>query len=215
MQPTEFYQNFLQSKYLVLLLAILAMLLGMPVMDDLAISRTIIGASFLFITIGILYGLKDSRHILILSLIGLLVVGFNIAEIETNKMNILSKVFSILFFSYVIVLFCKDIYSSKQKNNDILLGSICVYLLIGICFAWLYMILQMINLDSIIHQASTIPISKRIDFFYFSFITMATVGYGDIVAQSGFAKSIAITQSIVGLFYMTLMVARLVSIFNK
>ena len=49
---------------------------------------------------------------------------------------------------------------------------------------------------------------------YFSFITLNTVGYGDITPVSGFARILAVLESTCGLFYMALLVARLVSLYN-
>jgi hypothetical protein len=64
-----------------------------------------------------------------------------------------------------------------------------------------------------IHQGTNLPISKLSDFYYFSFITLATVGFGDIVAVNPFCKSVVMLEGIIGIFYIAILVARLVSIF--
>ena len=48
---------------------------------------------------------------------------------------------------------------------------------------------------------------------YFSFITLSTVGFGDIVPVSSMARMLAITEAVFGMFYVTLMIARLVSLY--
>jgi hypothetical protein len=50
---------------------------------------------------------------------------------------------------------------------------------------------------------------------YFSFITLSTVGYGDIVPVSSVARMLAIVEAMFGMFYMTLLIARLVSLYSS
>jgi hypothetical protein len=50
---------------------------------------------------------------------------------------------------------------------------------------------------------------------YFSFITLSTVGYGDIIPVSEVARMLAIVEAMFGTFYMTLLIARLVSLYSS
>jgi uncharacterized membrane protein len=55
---------------------------------------------------------------------------------------------------------------------------------------------------------------KGVNSLYFSFATLCTVGYGDIVPVSKFARLLAVMESIVGMFYTTMLVARLVALYS-
>jgi voltage-gated potassium channel len=208
------FKTLLRSKYLVLLISLLTMMLTFPLMDEQILGKLLFVLFFLFTLVGIFYGIKGNRNVLVFMLLGLFTFCINLAEIHFKQLDILSRIISIVCYAYAIILFCKDIYTSKQITTDILLGSICVYLLIGVCFALTFMILQLLNINTLIHQATALPIHLSGDFYYFSFITLATVGFGDIVAQTGFAKSVAMLEGIVGIFYIAIMVARLVSVFK-
>jgi Ion channel len=50
---------------------------------------------------------------------------------------------------------------------------------------------------------------------YFSFITLSTIGYGDIVPVSKLARMLAIVEAVTGMFYVTLLIARLVSLYSS
>ncbi len=50
---------------------------------------------------------------------------------------------------------------------------------------------------------------------YFSFVTLGTVGYGDIVPVSQVARMLAFTEAVTGLFYMAMIVARLVALYSS
>jgi len=50
---------------------------------------------------------------------------------------------------------------------------------------------------------------------YFSFVTLSTVGYGEIIPVSGMARMLAIVEAMFGMFYVTLLIARLVSLYSS
>ncbi len=212
---SSYFLKFYQSKYLILLIALIGMLLSFPLMEDILNAKLLFSLFFLLILVGMFYGLKGTHRLLVFMGIGLCALSINFAQLEFKNLDIFSRILSILFYLYAIILFCKDIYTSKQITRDILIGSISVYLLIGICFALMYMILQSINANTFIHQASGLPINTQSDFYYFSFITFATVGFGDIIALTPFAKSLVMLEGVVGIFYIAIFVARLITIFNK
>ncbi|MGE3318203.1 MAG: ion channel [Candidatus Berkiella sp.] len=208
------FTHFLLSKYLALLIALLTLLLSFPLMNDQSFGKVIFAFFFFFILLGMFYGLKGNHRIVLFMLIGTIVLCMSIAEIRYHQIYVWNKILSILFNVYAITLFCKDIYTRKQITSDILIGSLCVYLLIGICFAQLYMVIQAFSSHALIHTINTLPIYNQEDFYYFSFITLATVGFGDILAHTPFSKSVVMIEGQVGIFYIAIMVARLVSAFN-
>jgi len=208
------FNQFLRSKYLVLFVALLAMLLSFPLMNGQSLGKLIFAFFFFFIQIGMFYGLKGNHRIFPFMIIGFVVLGMTVIETQFQQISVMNKSLTILFISFAIFLFCKDIYTRKLITTDILIGSICVYLLIGICFAQLFMILQSFSLNAFIQTIGAQPISNQEDFYYFSFITLATVGFGDIIAQTSFAKSVVMVEGMVGIFYIAIMVARLVSAFK-
>jgi len=56
---------------------------------------------------------------------------------------------------------------------------------------------------------------RGVNSFYFSFATLCTIGYGDIVPVSGVARMLAILEAVVGMFYMTMLIARLVALYSS
>lgn len=208
-------QKILQSRYLILLISLLVMILVLPFFNELLLSKIILGVFFLFILVGISYGVHDRRHMFIFILLGLVALGLNVAAVGFKPLHIISKFLFIIFYLYAIALFCKHIYASKVLTADILLGSICIYLLIGIIFSLIYILIQAFTFNSIIYLTTNTPVTNPIDFYYFSFTTLTTVGFGDIVIQNGLGKSIVIIESVIGTFYIAIIVARLVALFRR
>ena len=101
------------------------------------------------------------------------------------------------------------IFAQTQVTKDIIRGGIAVYFLLGIFWACLYRLLlhfdpQAIAISNYDGEFSTI--------LYFSFATLTTLGYGDIVPIAWQARSLTILESTIGQIYMTVLIARLVGL---
>ncbi|MFM8304659.1 MAG: potassium channel family protein [Actinomycetota bacterium] len=87
------------------------------------------------------------------------------------------------------------------------LGAICIYLLIGIMFAFVYATIAALGPGAFFVQTDDPGIQT---FLYFSFVTQTTVGYGDYTAASDFGRSIATIEALLGQIYLVTVVAVLV-----
>jgi hypothetical protein len=85
-----------------------------------------------------------------------------------------------------------------------ILGVVCTYLLIGTFFAFVYAAVGAFS-DQAFFVTQTDPIS--VDFLYFSFVTMTTVGYGDFIAATNLGRMLAVTQALLGQLYLVTVVA--------
>jgi Ion channel len=86
-------------------------------------------------------------------------------------------------------------------------GVLCIYLLVGSLFAFFYGIVA--SLSSEPFFAQTAPETTK-NFLYFSFVTITTVGYGDLTAASNLGRSLAIAEALTGQIYMVTVVAAIV-----
>ena len=88
-------------------------------------------------------------------------------------------------------------------------GAIVVYILIGLMWAFLYHLTEIIHPQSFSFAAELVTDLKK-SLFYFSFITLTTLGYGDLTPVSSPAKSLAMLEAIVGQMFIAVLIARLV-----
>jgi hypothetical protein len=96
-------------------------------------------------------------------------------------------------------------------NVNRLVGAICVFLLLGILWAFAYSMLEIAVPGSFSGLAPGHDPRSDSSWIYFSFVTLTTLGYGDITPESAVARTLAYIQAVVGLFYMAVLVAGLVS----
>ena len=87
------------------------------------------------------------------------------------------------------------------------LGAVCIYVLLGLSFAFVYEAVGEIGSQPFFASQEG---GTRSDYMYFSFITMATVGYGDLTPQGGLGRALAVTEGVSGQIYLVTAVAALV-----
>lgn len=101
----------------------------------------------------------------------------------------------------------KGVRTEGAVTIPTMFGVLCIYLLIGMLFAYAY---------ALVGDAQSTPffaaqISADIsDYLYFSFATMTTVGYGDLVAATDLGRSVAIAEALIGQIYLVTVVAVIV-----
>ncbi|MEI7491544.1 MAG: potassium channel family protein [Bacteroidota bacterium] len=119
---------------------------------------------------------------------------------------------NIIFFGFVIMGMVKHLIDAKTVTIRIILESIIIYLLIGLIFA---MVISLI--DHYDSMAFSFPLSNdnssvgHLDtFMYFTFITLTTTGFGDIIPKEPYSRSLTIFIAITGQMYIAIIVATLV-----
>jgi hypothetical protein len=108
------------------------------------------------------------------------------------------------------------IFRSQQITLDVILAAVTVYLLIAFSFATIYNIAFQLDFRSFRLpdwiEAGSVEV-LRTEMIYFSLVTLATLGYGDILPSSPFTQMLAVLEAVIGQFFMAVLVAWLVGMF--
>lgn len=120
---------------------------------------------------------------------------------------------AIAFLIFVIARVLGYILSATEVDNETLCACLSGFLMIGLLWATGYILLGQLDPDAFnfTHPGQTMD---GFEAFYFSFVTLSTIGYGDITPVSRVAKMLCVMQAITGMFYVAVLVARLVSIYS-
>lgn len=92
-----------------------------------------------------------------------------------------------------------------------LYAALSAYLLAGLCFGLLYWVLEQISAGSFSIRGEF----SQTTAIYFSFVTLATLGYGDITPRAEVARGLAVLEGVGGQLFLAVLVARLVSLYSK
>ncbi len=122
----------------------------------------------------------------------------------------------LLFLTFVVANLLGFILRAPRVNSEVLCAGISIYLLLGVIWTIAYMLVG--SLDSTAFAFGVPPSGKPamagFNAVYFSYITLTTVGYGDITPVSNVARMLAITESMCGTLFVGVLIARLVSLYS-
>ncbi len=109
------------------------------------------------------------------------------------------------FAAPVIIL--RRILASPRITVRLVLGALAIYLLVGLTYAYLYSVIGAVTGQSFFVQTSS---PAAIDYVYFSYVTLTTVGYGDFTAATSVGRMVAVSEALTGQLYLVSAVALLV-----
>jgi hypothetical protein len=120
---------------------------------------------------------------------------------------------NMLAFAAVTWVVVHAVYAPGRITARRLQGAVVVYLSVAAIFAAAYGLIWELNPGAFTNMPATIGrLSEEAAMLYFSLATLTTTGYGDIVAVDPFARSLANFESVTGVFYVAVTVARLVTL---
>ncbi|GAX61929.1 kef-type K+ transport systems, predicted NAD-binding component [Candidatus Scalindua japonica] len=119
--------------------------------------------------------------------------------------------FVIAFLVFLIVVILSFIFNEREVTINVIYASIVVYLLIAIMWAFVYSVVESIHPGSFATGQAQIEAGRRL-YIYYSFVTITTLGYGDITPTTDLANTFSFLEAVTGQLYIAILIARLVGI---
>lgn len=213
-----------QESFLPLLIAISLLLILIPLFESVPVLFTIL-ASFALIT-GMLavYGDRWYRVGMAVFLAICLPLRW-IVLFWGNEFPLLmltSHAMVGLFFVALEYFVISRVVAHQDITHQTVIGAICGYLLIGVIFTFSFAIVTYLDPDAITIAGESLGTENATnmenhvaEFAYFSFITLTTVGYGDIVAVNRIARMLVVVEALAGQLYLAAFVARFVGLMSS
>jgi len=121
----------------------------------------------------------------------------------------------LVLIAFVVANLLRFVLRAPSVNAEVLCASISAYLMLGLLWTLAYWLVDQLTPGAFAFNTAMGTHSIRgFNAFYFSFITLCTVGYGDITPVSKVARMLAAMEGITGLLYVAVLIARLVSIYS-
>jgi hypothetical protein len=216
-----------RHRFKLLLTSLVGLILVVPVVLDLVPGRAravdavvVFGISTTALLAGTLV-FSDRRGALVIAL-GLLtsslLVEAAMALVWPEELALSHHLLRLVFLGFVIVELLRQLFRPGPVTFDTVSASLCVYLLLGVSWAHLYVMMGILNPGCIV---TTVPPAaglagaegepaQSLRMLYFSFTTLTGVGYGDLVPGTTTVRMCAVTEALMGQAYLYVMVARLV-----
>jgi len=127
----------------------------------------------------------------------------------TLALQVWAGAWSVTAILVICLVLLAQVFRAGPVNSYRLQGAIAVYLLFGVGWAHAYHLTGLLNPGSFNLPQGEIP--SVLDWVYFSYITLSTVGYGDITPVRPIARTLAIGEALTGQIYLAVLIARLVA----
>ena len=206
-----------------LLIALLLLFVLYPFLEQDVIEVRHVSVFFTVILIAGIYAVSHNPRFTIVTIVlaaGML-SGQWLAHFDQNPTAIaFARAFGFLFFLLTAAAILVDVLKSKTITGDKIAGAICAYLMIGLMWAFLFCLIEVLNPGSFLENGQPVAVTHTAfrqfavmnSLVYYSMVTIATLGYGDIVPKSAPARSLSTLEAITGQMYLAILIARLVSI---
>jgi hypothetical protein len=182
----------------------------------------IIDFFFLAMLLSAVYAVSDRRRIFYLTL-AVLACAFVSrvinALVDSTPMILATVGFHAILFTLTAIVILADVLKDERVTSNKIFGALCVYLMIGLIWTLVFILLETCEPGSFnglrnAEEASlkSLPQLESGTFSYYSFVTLTTLGYGDITPVSRVARSFATLEAVMGQLYLAVLVARLVGL---
>lgn len=209
------------NKFTALFYSIIALFAVSPFVPAGVIREVAIGATLTVILIATIYAVSNKQiNIFIALCLALPSMATALVYYLTSDHNVLisSYILRLAFFIYTTAISVTYVMRDEDVGEDTIYGSICVYFLIGMTWAHIFALLELVQHGSFSGDLLYVALEDKYtsnfisSFFYYSFVTLTTLGYGDMTPVSLPAKTFAILEAVFGQLYLTILVARLIGL---
>ena len=209
----DFTKPYQRRRYAILFYTLLATMVAAPVLSALKWSRSLFES---FVAASLLAGIMPvvtvkSRRLLVIVAILAYVARPLAVWLGHRVLSSMALGIWTLIGLLAAVAALRFAMSATKVDAEHLYAALSAYLLAGTCFGLLYWVLEQISPSAFVFSGEFSQTSA----IYFSFVTLATLGYGDIAPRADIARGLAILEGVGGQLFLAVLVARLVSLYSK
>ena len=203
-----------QNNFYYLFVALLLLIFFVPVATDLklfsdAAIRAIGTSTVLAVGVWSFQGCRRAFLAGMLLAATGIVVSIAASAFGSVAYGVASMIVFIAFLAVAVLESLRKVLFSAEMSANRLVGAVCIYLMLGVIWALAYAMLHLLAPDSF-RLPDAAAAGSMAHWNYYSFVTLTTLGYGDVVPVSATARVFAATEAVFGQLYIAIFVAGLV-----
>ncbi len=213
--PLLLFQINHGNRALVLLVALFLQIVLMPLDTSFPILSLLLQLGIIFSAIFMVADTK--QHLLVGIGFGLPASLILIITTRQEYGTLTWIAYTLILFLYlhVIRLMLMQVFRAKKVTIDTIALALCTYVLLGTLWTLFYIPLMALDHDAFVFNAASEGIPVQDSLHYFSFVTLTTLGYGDIVPAAPLARSLAIMEALTGVLFLAVLISRLVGSYSS
>lgn len=208
---------FLSRKYdnYILFFSLISVLFLLPFVNAMPFLRFALVGQYTFVMFYLVFSARHTRGLYLIDIafvIPTLLATWLDSIYQNDYTFVASYATMMIFFLYLQFLIIKQMIHTHKVTTNTIFGAMNIYLVAGLVWAYAFILLNHFD-ASAFHMPTYEALHKEVELFtYYSFTTLTTLGYGDIVAQSAQARMLSVLEAVFGQLYLAIVIAKLVSI---
>jgi hypothetical protein len=213
----------------VLLGALVVLLLSTPVVRMCApvlsprLAQLAVTTLFCLVLVSAVFAVSQTRRSVMIALAlagpGMALDVLHVA-VGSDALLGIGYAFSIGFLGYTVAVLLRFLFEDQRVTYNTIFASLCVYLMLGLLWSTVYSLLAILQPGSFAFGLTAGDGAGAMRFgggqsifpVYYSFVTLTTLGYGDIAPTSAAARMLSVAEAVTGQLYLAVLVARLVGL---
>jgi hypothetical protein len=206
-------------RFSILLVFLLGVLLLLPILSHSERGLAFLALAYGLVLLSGVLALEGAGWVRLVA-IGLMIpaLGIDLADVFTGERHpsLPGMALDATLLTFVGGSILRHILRRDEVTSDLILGGTCVYLLIGILFAQLYAMLELVAPGSFVEggrafvAAPEALVPQFVKLTYFSFVSLTTLGYGDVSPVLPLARAVATLEAVIGQLYLAVFIGSLV-----
>lgn len=200
------------GRFLFLFISMVLMFVFRPFLTEYVTIAYLMEIFLFLVFLSAVYAIRQKKSVFTIALLLLLLTEI-LALLSYLKdipsLDMLSNILGGLLLAYTAAIIVHHLFTEDKITGDVIMGAICAYFLMGLVWALAYSTLEFFQPGSFQMPQGTV---NQATFTYYSYVTLTTLGYGEITPISAPARSFAVLEAMMGQIYLAVLIARLVGI---
>ena len=199
----------------ILFFSLVGVLFLLPFVNAMPLLRFALVGQYTFVMFYLVFSARHTRALFIVDVAFVVptLLATWIDSIYQNDITfVASYVTMMIFFLYLQYLIIMQMVHTHKVDTNTIFGAMNIYIVAGLIWAYAFILLYHFDAAAF-HLPEYETLDKAVELFtYYSYTTLTTLGYGDVVAQSSQARMLSVLEAVFGQLYLAIVIAKLVSI---
>jgi hypothetical protein len=203
-----------KERFFILLVSLMGLMVISPMSEEVIILRLLLDIFITLVFISCIYAVSNKKIVVRISFalaLPMFVSMWGPGIAKTPFLALIGDLFGILFMAFIVFEILSFIFKERDVSANIIYASIVSYLLLAVMWAFIYKVIESLQPGSFSVPHHLVGEGRSL-FSYYSFVTITTLGFGDITPIKGAARAFSVLEAVVGQIYLVVLVARLVGI---